>query len=171
MKNEKIIGEYYLGATKWKIKEEDRDNENNNAGITFPAETKIEIYNNIFNTPQSKENKNNTIHHEVVHSILATMGRHELNQDEEFVQVFGTFMEQFHKTFQIKEEIENNEELSELQKNISDFEDFLIGYESEMDMGVLDQYRIDFEKHIKWTKDDKELKKEAKKLVKIPKRK
>lgn len=39
-----------------------------------------------------------TYHHELVHAILMTMGMHELNKDEAFVDNFGSLLWQANKT-------------------------------------------------------------------------
>ena len=40
----------------------------------------------------------------------------------------------------LPKEVRNKFDLGELKENISKFEDFIIGYESEKNMGILDQY-------------------------------
>jgi hypothetical protein len=39
-----------------------------------------------------------TIYHEVVHGILNTIDRHDLSEDENFVQNFAVLLHQFEKT-------------------------------------------------------------------------
>ena len=41
---------------------------------------------------QSDSSKINTFYHELTHSILLTMGRFDLNEDEVFVSTFGSFL-------------------------------------------------------------------------------
>lgn len=41
---------------------------------------------------QTESAKVNTFFHELTHSILVTMGKKELNEDEEFVSTFSSFL-------------------------------------------------------------------------------
>ena len=52
----------------------------------------IEIAKTIDGQEQSESSKENTYWHEVVHSILDTMGRDDLSRDETFVCTFAGFL-------------------------------------------------------------------------------
>ena len=44
----------------------------------------------------NKQTTEQTFYHELVHAIMFTMGK--LNHDEEFVDTFGAFLHQYHRT-------------------------------------------------------------------------
>ena len=52
----------------------------------------------LINTEQTDSSKRNTFFHEMVHSILDTMGRDDLSQDESFVCSFSGFLMEVHNS-------------------------------------------------------------------------
>lgn len=56
------------------------------------AEGWIKIANKFGSRNQSETSKTNTMYHEIVHSILDTMGEKELSANEKFVCTFSGFL-------------------------------------------------------------------------------
>lgn len=56
------------------------------------AEGWIKIANKFGSRNQSETSKKNTMYHEIVHSILDTMGERELSANEKFVCTFSGFL-------------------------------------------------------------------------------
>ena len=53
--------------------------------------------------PQTKSSQNNTFYHELVHSILDTMGEYELSNNENFVCAFSGFLTEAIRSFEYGE--------------------------------------------------------------------
>lgn len=92
MSYRKIPNEFTVGGQKMEVKIVDRC-ENNKLGLCCVASGQIEIA-NIFNKdkPCSESGKINTFYHELVHSILDTMGEDDLSANEKFVCGFSSFL-------------------------------------------------------------------------------
>lgn len=58
----------------------------------------INLYETYKSCPVSKDSKESTFCHEVVHAILMTMGKGELSDDEGFVEGFANLLHQYLKT-------------------------------------------------------------------------
>lgn len=88
----KIPKEYRVGGQKIEVHIVERC-EDNAIGMEFLPSGYIEIA-NYYNKDrkQSESSKLNTFYHELVHTILGTMGKDELNKDEEFVNTFAGFL-------------------------------------------------------------------------------
>lgn len=92
MEYKKIPSKIRLGGQDAEIKSVERC-AGNAVGECHIYEGYIEIA-NIFNKDQkqSDTSKRNTFYHELVHSILLTMGEHDLNENEKFVCCFAGFL-------------------------------------------------------------------------------
>lgn len=89
-----MIKRFKLGGVDWRVVQDSKRMDDLNllglcehwkALITINEDANIDIV-------------NETIYHEVIHAILRTMNRLELNEDEEFVQSFAALLYQFEKT-------------------------------------------------------------------------
>lgn len=94
-----IPKKFTLGAVEWIVKiDNKRLNDNKSYGISDFHTSEISLQDKV-ETYQRKELAiEQTLYHEVVHSILDTMGKHELSNDENFVQGFSLLLHQFEKT-------------------------------------------------------------------------
>lgn len=83
---------YKVGGQKVEVRKVERC-ESNSVGECNLCAGYIEIA-EFFNKDdrQSDDSKRNTFYHELVHTILNTMGKKELNSDEEFVCAFSSFL-------------------------------------------------------------------------------
>lgn len=59
---------------------------------------RIRVSNSHCGTPCTTDYMEASFNHELVHAILQTMGKYELNKDEEFVEGFANLLHQFTKT-------------------------------------------------------------------------
>lgn len=92
MKYSKIPSGYKVGGTKMEVRQVDRCDENA-FGSCFLGAGYIEIANLVNkNDLQSAESKINTFYHELIHSILDTMGYSDMSKDEKFVNCFAGFL-------------------------------------------------------------------------------
>lgn len=83
---------YNVGGTTIEVKMVERCDDNC-VGMSFTCSGYIEIaekYNK--DRLQSETSKKNTFYHELVHTILDTMGETELNNNERFVNCFAGFL-------------------------------------------------------------------------------
>lgn len=88
----KIPKAYNVGGTNIEVRQVERC-DNNCVGMSFTCSGYIEIadkYNK--DNKQSETSKTNTFYHEMVHTILDTMGENELNNNEKFVSCFSSFL-------------------------------------------------------------------------------
>lgn len=88
----RIPNSYHVGGQKVEVRKVERC-DNNCAGLSCVAGGWVEIA-DIFDKDekQSESSKINTFYHELTHTILATMGEHELNNNEKFVCTFSSFL-------------------------------------------------------------------------------
>ena len=100
----KIPKSYKVGGQKIEVRRVERCDENA-MGICSVHTGYIEIAEKLFKDDvQSEDCKNNTFYHELTHSILKTMG-HDLNNDEQFVCCFSSFLtEAMEKAYFLEEE-------------------------------------------------------------------
>ena len=92
MEYKKIPSKYKLGGMAMEVRMVERCNDDH-AGECFLCSGYMEIAEK-FNRDdhQSESCKVNTFYHELVHSILGTMGEYELNENEKFVNCFAGFL-------------------------------------------------------------------------------
>lgn len=92
MEYKKIPSNICLGGQDVEIRNVERC-AGNAVGECHVYEGYMEIA-DIFNKDQkqSDTSKKNTFYHELVHSILQTMGEHDLNENEKFVCCFAGFL-------------------------------------------------------------------------------
>jgi hypothetical protein len=85
---------FMLGGNRITISYKERlDELNRTAGCALYDDLKIVLLKSLHG-----DNKEQTFLHEVVHHILNTMGEATLRQNEQFVDVFATFLHQYMKT-------------------------------------------------------------------------
>ena len=96
MKNN-IPKTFSLGGLEFKVKNGNVPSEGNLGHCDF-FENEIIVKSHYNGKPVHKQQQTQTFYHELVHAILMTMNQHELNQDEQFVDLFGQFLYQFSKT-------------------------------------------------------------------------
>lgn len=88
----KIPGQVQVGGVIYPVFHVDRV-DGNAIGESFIARGDIRIAHKFDrNETQSESQKVNTFWHELVHTILGTMGKTKLNSDEEFVCTFSSFL-------------------------------------------------------------------------------
>lgn len=88
----KIPKEYNVGGQRIEVRIVERCDDNN-LGLECLPSGYIEIakyYNK--DSQQSESSMMNTFYHELIHTILDTMGQDELNKDEAFVNTFAGFL-------------------------------------------------------------------------------
>ena len=92
MKYSKIPQNYRVGGTTMQVRMVDRCDDNV-FGSCFLGAGYIEIA-EIVNKDdkQSADSKVNTFYHELIHSILDTMGYSDMSKDEKFVNCFAGFL-------------------------------------------------------------------------------
>ena len=61
---------------------------------------RLKICKKIGDTPQSDTSKLNTFFHELIHSVLRTMGEYELNNNEKFINSFAGFLTEAIRTME-----------------------------------------------------------------------
>lgn len=88
----KIPTSYHVGGQKMNVEYVDRIDNTESLGDCCVAASRIRIANNFNGMQQSESSKTNTFFHELVHSILGTMGAEDLNHDEKFVCTFSGFL-------------------------------------------------------------------------------
>ena len=94
---------YNVGGQTYNVVNVERC-EDNAIGMHFSGETRIEIADKYGKDyTQSDTSKVNTFYHELVHSILTTMGENELNENEKFVCTFSSFLTEAMTTAEFKE--------------------------------------------------------------------
>lgn len=92
MKYFKIPTKYKVGGTKMDVRFVDRCDDDV-FGTCFLGAGYIEIADTVNkDDKQSADSKTNTFYHELIHSILYTMGYKELSGDEKFVSSFAGFL-------------------------------------------------------------------------------
>ena len=106
MKYEKIPNRYQVGGQEMEVRRVERCDDDT-IGSCYIAGGYIEIAEKYSkDSIQSQSSKENTFYHELVHSILRTMGELELNDKENFVCCFSGFLTEAMKDayFKIEEE-------------------------------------------------------------------
>lgn len=63
-------------------------------GVTIYREERIDIQPSCKNRPITKTKLEQTFCHELIHWILHSMGDHEKNKNEQFVELFSIFLHQ-----------------------------------------------------------------------------
>ena len=88
----KIPKSYKVGGQLIEVREVERCDDNA-FGLCFLGAGYIEIAEIVNkNDKQSEGSKQNTFYHELIHSILDTMGYKDLSGDEKFVNCFAGFL-------------------------------------------------------------------------------
>ena len=80
---------YFVGGQEIKVKQEvDYDR----LGTVCVYAGELKLANTHCGKMQTQSSKENTFFHELVHSILETMGEYELTENEKFVSCFSGFL-------------------------------------------------------------------------------
>ena len=98
----KIPEKYTVGGQDIEIQLVEKDD--NKCGSCCLASGWVKIADTFNGEKQSETSKLNTFYHELVHTILDTMGRGELSQDEVFVNTFSSFLFEAIRSFKYKED-------------------------------------------------------------------
>lgn len=77
--------------------------EDNKLGCINVAEGVMKIAQTAYGEKQSETSKLNTFNHELVHSILDSMGRHDLSDDETFVCTFAGLLTESMRSFKFND--------------------------------------------------------------------
>jgi ssRNA-specific RNase YbeY (16S rRNA maturation enzyme) len=93
-----MIKQFMLGATKWDVEEVECFEDSTKMGDSLLGQTRIRVSKTWEGEKTSKQSKEATLYHEVVHSILDTLGYEEISRDEILVQGLATLMQQFEQT-------------------------------------------------------------------------
>lgn len=83
-----------IGRTIKVIQDNKLIHDNEWLGVAIYREDKIKLQPSTKQRPLTKECTGSTYCHELTHWILFSMGKHELNKDEEFVDLFGSLLHQ-----------------------------------------------------------------------------
>ena len=104
MKYEKIPNSYEIGGQTIEVRRVERcdDNVFGNCFVGAGYVNIADIVNK--DDRQSESSKNNTFYHELIHSILDTMGEKELSSNEKFVCCFAGFLTEAMKNAYFMEE-------------------------------------------------------------------
>lgn len=105
MKYTKIPSKYRVGGQEVEVRRPERC-EDNAMGMCYLYAGRIEIAQKVNkDETQAESSKVNTFYHELVHSILDTMGEKELSANEKFVNCFSSFLcEAMDKAYFLEEE-------------------------------------------------------------------
>lgn len=96
----KIPSKYRIGGQEVNIKFVDSIKDSQDLGQLTLAAGEILIAENFNGFKQSKSSEENTFIHELVHSILETMGELELSHNEKFVCCFASFLTEAIRTME-----------------------------------------------------------------------
>lgn len=94
----KIPKKYTVGGQDINVEIVESDGED--YGNLVQAKGLMRICLKVGDTPQSETIQLNTFIHELVHSILRTMGEYELNANEKFVNCFAGFLTESIRTME-----------------------------------------------------------------------
>lgn len=90
-----MINEFTLGGIKWSVIADNRRLKDLNLlGLCETDKSLISIYDKGIDENLVEQ----TIYHEVVHSILESIGENELSSNDKFVQNFALLLHQFERT-------------------------------------------------------------------------
>ena len=94
-----IPKKFTLGAVEWIIKiDNKRLNDNKSYGISDYHTSEITIQDKVETHQRKDYAVEQTLYHEVIHSILDTMSEYDLSNNEKFVQGFSILLHQYEKT-------------------------------------------------------------------------
>lgn len=95
----KMIKEFYLGAVKWTVKVDDEKLTDRGAyGTSEYSLSEILIQAKSRGKQRESTSMDQVLYHEVLHSILNTLGEYELADNEKFVQQVSLLLHQFEIT-------------------------------------------------------------------------
>jgi len=97
--NFKIPKKYTVGGQDIVVEIVEK-NDGEDYGAFYPVKGLLKIYKNMEDTPQSDTSMLNTFFHELIHSILRTMGEYELNSNEKFINCFAGFLTEAIRTME-----------------------------------------------------------------------
>lgn len=87
----KLPKQYTVGGQQMNIREVERIDDER-LGQCCLGEGTVDIAKTFRGMIQSETSKRNTLYHEIVHTILDTMGEHDLSANEKFVCSFSGFL-------------------------------------------------------------------------------
>lgn len=93
----KVPKSFSLAGLEWTITHGEVPSEGNLGHCDF-FEQEIIVKSKYNGKKINQQTQAHTFYHELVHALLMSMGQHELNQNEEFVDLLGNFLYQFSKT-------------------------------------------------------------------------
>lgn len=99
----KIPKSFTVGGVEFHVKIVDRVEEDK-LGQCSCAEGEIQIAKTYWGRNQCPSCMENTFCHELIHAILGTMGKEDLNEDECFVNTFAGFLTECVKTMKFNED-------------------------------------------------------------------
>ena len=94
---DKVPRSFTVGGQDFKVKYGKEISEGN-FGHTEYFQNEVVVKSHYNGKPYNKQQQVQCFYHELVHVILMTMNEHELNSNEQFVDIFGQFFYQFMKT-------------------------------------------------------------------------
>lgn len=96
-----MIKTFKLGAVDWTIEiNNQRLDDKECYGYCIYDESKILIQTESDGIKRSETAIEHTLYHEVLHSILDTLGYHDLSEDEKFISQVSLLIHQFERTKQ-----------------------------------------------------------------------
>lgn len=92
-----MIKQFELGGKTYHVNKVS-DIAGNRMGLCYDATNLIELATSVHNKPVPNSSMEQTLYHEVLHSILDSLGYEALSGDETFVQSVACLLHQFDKT-------------------------------------------------------------------------
>ena len=96
-----IPKKFTIGAIEFKVKHGDFVSEGN-LGHMKSLDSEVLVKTHYDNVPIGKQQQELTFFHELAHVYMGTMNEHELNANEQFIDLLGNFMYQYAKTVKYK---------------------------------------------------------------------
>lgn len=90
-----MIKEFTLGGIKYTVKEVKTIDNGLTMGSSSIIDNQVNIAKQFKGVKVSESSKDETLHHEVIHMFLDTLGYYELSADEKLVQGMAVLMKQF----------------------------------------------------------------------------
>lgn len=99
IKSNLIPKSFKLGGKEYTVKEDNTiDYDHGWSGLHDANTLEIKLASKLGAAKMHIDSIEQTFYHELVHAILSSLHKYDLNKDEEFVDTFGTMLHQFMKT-------------------------------------------------------------------------
>ena len=144
-----IPEEYHVGGQTVKVK--CVDTLDGKLGNCCVAAGYVNIANKFNGEIQSETSKINTFFHELTHSILDTMGKSELSEDENFVCVFSSFLSEALRSFVYGDTVGLNVDTSKKRlADITDKQEFVDELSKQLEYIVNSAAKMFPDENVEW---------------------